>query len=62
MDPELTALIAAAIKKERVRVARLGGKARAKSMTAKERKAFATKGSKAAAAARTKKANQKRSA
>jgi hypothetical protein len=34
----------------------LGGKARAKALTAKERKAIATKASKAAAAARTKRA------
>jgi hypothetical protein len=34
----------------------LGGKARAKALTAKERKAIATKASQAAAAARTKKA------
>ena len=55
MDPE----IVAAIKKERVRVARLGGQGRAKALTAKERKDIATKASKAAAAARTKKAKKK---
>jgi hypothetical protein len=54
--------IAAAIKKERVRVARLGGQGRAKKLSAKERKRIATKASKAAAAARTKKAKQKRGA
>ncbi len=52
--------IAAAIKKERVRIARLGGLGRAKALTAKERKAHATKMSQAAAAARTEKAKQKR--
>ena len=38
----------------------LGGKARAKNMTAKERRESALKASKAAAAARTKKAKQKK--
>jgi hypothetical protein len=52
--------IAAAIKKERVRIARLGGLGRAKALTAKQRKAQATKASRAAAAARTKKAGQKK--
>ncbi len=55
MDPE----IAAAIKKERVRIARLGGLGRAKALTAKQRKEFATKASQAAAAARSKKAKKK---
>ncbi len=41
-------------------MARLGGLARANSMTAAERRKLATKASKAAAAARSKKARQKR--
>jgi len=41
-------------------MARLGGLARAKSMTAEERRKLATKASKAAAAARTKKAKRKK--
>jgi hypothetical protein len=40
--------------------ARLGGLARAKSMTAKERRELATKASRAAAAARKKKAKLKK--
>jgi hypothetical protein len=40
-------------------MARLGGLARAKSMTAAQRKKLATKASKAAAAARTKRAKAK---
>jgi hypothetical protein len=43
-------------------MARLGGLARAASMTAAERKKLATKASKVAAAARTKKAKQKKAA
>ena len=54
MDPE----IAAAIKAERIRIARLGGQARAKSMTAKQRRELAEKASKAAARVRSKKAKQ----
>ncbi|MGB9267307.1 MAG: hypothetical protein WCB56_17840 [Terriglobales bacterium] len=54
--------IAAAIKKERVRIARLGGLGRAKKLTPKARKDQATKASRAAAAARIKKAKQKRGA
>jgi hypothetical protein len=41
-------------------LARMGGLARAQSMTAAERRKLATKASKAAAAARTKKAKQKK--
>jgi hypothetical protein len=41
-------------------MARLGGLARANSMTAAERRKLATKASKAAAIARTKKAKQKK--
>jgi len=41
-------------------MARMGGLARQKAMTAKERRALATKASKAAAKARRKKARQKR--
>jgi hypothetical protein len=41
-------------------MARLGGIARAKSMTAEQRRKSALKASKAAAAARTKKAKQKK--
>jgi len=41
-------------------IARLGGIARAKSMTAKERRESALKASRAAARARTKKAKQKK--
>ena len=40
----------------------LGGKARAKALTPKERRDIATKASRAAAAARTKKAKQKKAA
>lgn len=56
MNPE----IAAAIKKERVRVARLGGQARAKKLSQKRRSEIATEASKAAAKARTKKAKARR--
>jgi hypothetical protein len=55
MDPE----IVAAIKKERVRVARLGGQARAKKLTQKQRSQIAAKASKAAAKARTNKARER---
>jgi len=58
MDPK----IRAALKAERVRIARLGGQGRAKKLTADERRASATKASKAAAKARTRKAQQKRKA
>jgi len=47
MDEEL-------IKQARSEMARLGGKARAKALTAKERRAIATKASRAAAKARRK--------
>jgi hypothetical protein len=52
--------IAAAIKQEHVRIARLGGQARSKKLSPQERKRIATKASKAAAAARKKKAKQKK--
>jgi hypothetical protein len=52
--------IAAAIKKERVRVARLGGQGRAKALTVKRRKEIATAASKAAAKARTRKAKERK--
>jgi hypothetical protein len=52
MDEEL-------IRKVRSDLARQGGKARAAALTAKERKAIATKASKAAAKARTRKAKQR---
>jgi len=52
MDPK----IAAALKAERVRIARLGGQGRAKKLTAGQRRASAIKASKAAAKARTRKA------
>jgi hypothetical protein len=58
----MKAEIVAAIKEERVRIARLGGLARSHSMTAEERKALATKASKAAAQARKKKARERRKA
>jgi len=53
MDNEL-------VKKLRADFARLGGRARAKSLSAKERKEIATKASKAAAKARKKKAAAKK--
>ena len=53
MDAEL-------LKQARKELARQGGMARAKSMTAKERRELATKASKAAAAARTKKAKARK--
>jgi sRNA-binding protein len=53
---DLRAEIAAALKQERVKIARLGGLARAKSLTAKQRKDSASKASKAAAKARKRKA------
>ena len=46
------------IKKVRSEFARLGGQARAKALSAKERKAIAVKASRAAAKARTKKAKK----
>jgi hypothetical protein len=51
-----------ALKQARSDLAKAGGLARAKSMTAKQRKASAMKASKAAAAARTKKARAKKGA
>jgi hypothetical protein len=48
------------LKQARKELARQGGMARAKSMTAKERRELATKASKAAAAARTKKAKERK--
>lgn len=50
------------IQKVMAELGRRGGTARAKSMTAKERRASALKASKAAAAARTKKAKQTKAA
>ena len=47
------------LKKARIELARQGGKARAKSLSAEERKRIATKASKAAARARSLKAQQK---
>jgi len=47
------------LKQARRELARLGGIARTKSMTAKERKELATKASRAAAAARKKKSRKK---
>jgi hypothetical protein len=47
------------LKQVRKELARQGGIARAKSMTAKERRDLATKASKAAAKARTKKAKER---
>jgi hypothetical protein len=52
MDPEL-------MKKVMSELGKKGGPARAKSLSAKERKAIATKASKAAAKARTRKAKQR---
>jgi hypothetical protein len=48
------------IRKFRSEFARQGGKARAKALSAKERKAIATKASKAAAEARTRRAQNKK--
>ena len=48
------------IRKVRSELAREGGQARAKALTAKERKAIATKASKAAAKARTQKAKARK--
>jgi hypothetical protein len=48
------------LKQARKELARQGGIARAKSMTAKERSDLATKASKAAAKARTKKAKERK--
>ena len=53
MDDEL-------IKKVRAEFARQGGKARAKALTSKERRAIAMKASKAAAKARSKKAAERK--
>jgi hypothetical protein len=55
MNPE----IMAAIKEERRRIARAGGLARAKKLSAKQLRASAVKASKAAARARSLKAKQK---
>ena len=52
--------IAAAIKEEHVRIARLGGQARAKKLSPQDRKRIATKASNAAAVVRKKKAKQKK--
>ena len=49
-----------AIQKVLAEIGRRGGQARAKALTPKERKAIATKASKAAAKARTKKAKARR--
>lgn len=51
--------VLAALRDAGKRTGRLGGLARAKNMTAKERRASALKASKAAAKARTKKARSK---
>lgn len=56
----MTQAIQEALRKEAQARGRMGGLARAKAMTAKERRASAVKASKAAAAARTKKAKQKK--
>lgn len=53
MDSEL-------LRQARKELARQGGIARSKSMTAKERRELATKASKAAAKARTRRAKEKR--
>ena len=53
MDPEI-------LKLARQEIGRQGGQARAKSLTAKERKEIATKASKAAAKARSRKAKEKK--
>jgi len=50
------------VKQVMAELGRRGGEARAKSLTAKDRKAIATKASRAAARARTKKAKQKKEA
>jgi hypothetical protein len=55
MDDEL-------IKRVRSELARQGGRARAKALSVKERKAIATKASKAAAKARTAKAKERKAA
>jgi len=57
---DLDAKVAAAIKEKWQKFGRLGGLARAKALTAKQRRAGALKASKAAAAARSKKAKQKK--
>ena len=53
MDDEL-------IRRVRSELARQGGRARAKALSSKERKAIATKASKAAAKARTRKAKERK--
>jgi hypothetical protein len=53
MDEEL-------LKQARSELARQGGKARANALTAKERRAIATKASKAAAKARTQRAKERK--
>ena len=55
MDPK----IEAAIKAERVRVARLGGEGRAKKLTQKRREEIARKASQAAAKVRSRKAKER---
>jgi len=57
---EVAAIKEAAIKEERHRIASAGGLARAQSLSAKERRASATKASKAAAEARRKKAKKRK--
>jgi hypothetical protein len=48
------------IRKVRSELAKLGGHARARALTAQQRKAIATKASKAAARARTRKAKERK--
>lgn len=50
---------ASAVSKYLAKIGRKGGKARLRTMTADERKAIATKASRAAAKARTRKAQEK---
>jgi hypothetical protein len=54
--------VAAVLREYARRNGRIGGLTRAKNMTAKDRRASALKASKAAAAARTRKAKQKKAA
>jgi len=61
MDSVIKAEVAAALRKARSDLARKGGLARAKSMTAKQRRASAQKASKAAAEARKRKAKEEKS-
>jgi len=62
MDPAMKAEIEAALKKARSELARAGGLARAKSMTAKQRLASARKAWKAATEARKRKAEARKKA